>query len=144
MGRRSEIRAPCGGSRWREGPCSGMACRLMSWLRSPTLIIVLTQLLFTAGDLLARVNMKRGGFALANFLTVWFVVYTLLRTLATFGQLYVLAAVPIGRTMALFGATSITVVNVLGVLLLGEVLSVGSYVGVSLAVLSFVVMALAR
>jgi multidrug transporter EmrE-like cation transporter len=68
----------------------------------------------------------------------------LTRTIATFGQLYVLATIPIGRTMALFGATSITVVNLLGVLLLGEVLSVSSYVGVSLAVLSFVVMAIGR
>jgi len=104
----------------------------------------MTQLLFTTGDLLARANMKRGGFALANFVTGWFLLYTLTRTIATFGQLYVLATVPIGRTMALFGATSITVVNLLGVLLLGEVLSAWSYVGVSLAVLSFVVMAIGR
>lgn len=116
----------------------------MPWYRHPIAVIVTTQLLFTTGDLLARVNMKKGGFLLANFVTGWFLLYTLTRTVATFGQLYVLATVPIGRTMALFGATSITVVNLLGVLLLGEVLSVRSYVGVSLAVLSFVVMAIGR
>jgi hypothetical protein len=116
----------------------------MSWFRHPVIVIVVTQLLFTAGDLLARIQMKKGGFLLSNFVTGWFLVYTLTRTVATFGQLYVLATVPIGRTMALFGATSITLVNLLGVLLLGEVLSVSSYIGVSLAVLSFVVMAIGR
>jgi multidrug transporter EmrE-like cation transporter len=70
------------------------------------------------------------------------VSYFILRTLAMFGQLYVLANVPIGKSMALFGATSIALVNVLGVLLLGEVLTASAYVGVSLAVLAFVVIAL--
>lgn len=111
--------------------------------RHPLVAIVATQLLFTTGDLLARANMKRGGFQLANFLTGWFILYTLLRTFATFGQLYVLSSVPIGRSMALFGASSIALVNVLGVLLLGEVLSVGAYVGVAFAVGAFLVMAVA-
>ncbi|HEX7599944.1 MAG TPA: hypothetical protein VF518_17125 [Polyangia bacterium] len=113
----------------------------MAWLKSPVLLIVGTQALFTAGDLLARANMRKGGFVLANFITWWFITYFALRTLAMFGQLYVLANVPIGKSMALFGATSIALVNVLGVLLLGEVLSTSAYLGVSLAVLAFVVMA---
>jgi len=54
----------------------------------------------------------------------------------------VLASVPIGKSMALYGATSIALVNVLGVFLLGEVLDPRAYAGVSLAVLAFVVMAL--
>jgi hypothetical protein len=114
----------------------------MVWLKSPVWLIVGTQALFTAGDLLARANMRKGGFALANFLTWWFIAYFVLRTVAMFGQLYVLASVPIGKSMALFGATSIALVNVLGVLLLGEVLTVSAYAGVSLAVLAFVVMAM--
>jgi hypothetical protein len=114
----------------------------MPWLKSPLVLIVGTQALFTAGDLLARANMRKGGFTLANFVTVWFIAYFTLRTLAMFGQLYVLANVPIGKSMALFGATSIALVNVLGVLLLGEVLTASTYVGVSLAVLAFVVIAL--
>lgn len=88
--------------------------------------------------------MKRGGFQLANFLTVWFLAYSLVRTVATFGQLYVLANIPVGRSMALFGASSIALVNVLGVLLLGEVLSQGAYVGVALAICAFLTMALTR
>jgi multidrug transporter EmrE-like cation transporter len=86
--------------------------------------------------------MRKGGFTLANFLTWWFIAYFVLRTVAMFGQLYVLASVPIGKSMALFGATSIALVNVLGVLLLGEVLTVSAYAGVSLAILAFVVMAM--
>ena len=114
----------------------------MTWLKSPVLLIIATQALFTAGDLLARANMRKGGFTLANFLTWWFIAYFVLRTVAMFGQLYVLASVPIGKSMALFGATSIALVNVLGVLLLGEVLTVSAYAGVSLAILAFVVMAM--
>jgi multidrug transporter EmrE-like cation transporter len=114
----------------------------MPWLKSPVFMIVGSQALFTAGDLLARANMRKGGFTLANFVTFWFVLYFTLRTVAMFGQLYVLSSVPIGKSMALFGATSIALVNVLGVLLLGEVLGARAYAGVSLAVLAFVVMAL--
>lgn len=116
----------------------------MSWLKSPIIIIVGTQALFTAGDLLARANMRRSGFTIASFLTWWFLAYFALRTVAMFGQLWVLASVPVGKAMALFGAASIALVNLLGVLLLGEVLTVATYAGVSLAILAFVVMALAR
>lgn len=112
----------------------------MPLLKSPVLLVVATQALFTAGDLLARSQMKKGGFTLPNFLSVWFVAYFALRTVAMFGQLCVFAAVPVGKSMALFGATSITLVNVLGVLLLGEVLSPTGYVGVALAVTAFLVM----
>lgn len=114
----------------------------MPLLKSPVFLIVTTQALFTAGDLLARAQMKKGGFALPNFLSAWFVAYFLIRTVAMFGQLCVFAAVPVGKSMALFGATSITLVNVLGVLLLGEVLSPTGYVGVVLAVAAFVVMSM--
>jgi multidrug transporter EmrE-like cation transporter len=48
--------------------------------------------------------------------------------------------VPIGKTMALFGATSIVVVNVLGFLLLGEILSPQAYLAIGLVVFAFVVM----
>lgn len=66
----------------------------------------------------------------------------MLRTIATFAQLYVFATVELGRSMALFGAMSIVLANVLAVLLLGEVLSVGGYLGVALAVSAFLVLAL--
>ena len=58
-----------------------------------------------------------------------------------FGQLYVFSQIQLGYTMALFGATSIILANVLGFLFLKEVLSPLGYVGVMLAVLGFLVLA---
>lgn len=112
----------------------------MTWIKSPLLIVVATQLLFTTGDLLARAHMRQGPFAISNFLSWWFLGYFLLRQVATFGQLYVFSALQIGKTMALFSATSIVLVNVLGVFLLGEVLSVRAYLAVGLVVLAFIVL----
>jgi uncharacterized membrane protein len=110
----------------------------MNW---PLIIIVGSQLLFTCGDLLARANMHRQGFALATFLSGWFALYFTLRTIAMFGQLYVFSSVELGKTMAVFGAVSIVLSNVLGLLVLREVLSTGTYIGVALAVLAFLVLA---
>ncbi len=114
------------------------------WLKSPIVIIVATQLLFSVGDLMARANMRKHGFTVAAFLKLWFFVYIASRQVATVGQLYILASAPIGRTMALFGAASIVLANLLGVLLLGDILSLRSYAGVALAVLAFTVMSVAK
>jgi drug/metabolite transporter (DMT)-like permease len=46
--------------------------------------------------------------------------------------------------MALFGAGSIVLANVLGVLLLGDVLSIRTYAGVALAVMAFLAMSFAK
>jgi uncharacterized membrane protein len=46
--------------------------------------------------------------------------------------------------MALFGAASIVLANLLGVLLLGDFLSLRSYAGIGLAVLAFTVMSVAK
>jgi multidrug transporter EmrE-like cation transporter len=115
-----------------------------AWLKSPVVIVVGTQLLFSVGDLMARANMRKHGFTAAAFLNVSFLVYILSRQIATVGQMYVLATVPIGKTMALFGAGSIVLANVLGVLLLGDVVSMRSYVGIALAVMAFLVMSLGK
>ena len=112
----------------------------MAWFRSPIIITVGTQLLFSAGDLLARANMRKNGFTLAAFLNVSFWVYMLSRQIATVGQLYILATVPVGKTMALFGACSIVLANLLGVLLLGDLLSPRAYAGIGLAVMAFFIM----
>lgn len=114
----------------------------MTWLKSPVMVIVATQLLFTAGDLIARANMRHSPFSLSTFLSGWFVVYFLIRQVAMFGQLYVFSALQIGRSMALFSATSIVAVNILGILLLGEILSVQAYLAIGFVVLGFVVLAL--
>ena len=114
------------------------------WLRSPLVVVVGTQLLFSVGDLMARANMRKHGFTAAAFLNLSFLVYILSRQLATIGQLYVLATVPIGKTMALFGAGSIVFANMLGVLLLGDVLTMRSYIGIALAVVAFMVMSFSK
>jgi multidrug transporter EmrE-like cation transporter len=111
-----------------------------AWVKSPIVVIVGTQLLFSVGDLVARANMRKHGFTAAAFLNLTFLAYILSRQVATVGQLYVLATVPIGKTMALFGAASIVFANVFGVLLLGDFLSTRIYAGITLAVLAFLVM----
>jgi drug/metabolite transporter (DMT)-like permease len=117
---------------------------VLAWLKSPIVVVVGTQLLFSVGDLMARANMRKHGFTAAAFLNLSFLIYIVSRQIATVGQLYVLATVPLGKTMALFGAASILLANVLGVLLLGDVISPRAYAGIALAVLAFVVMSLGR
>jgi len=117
---------------------------VVAWFKSPAVVIVSTQLIFSVGDLMARANMRKHGFTAAAFLNLSFLIYILSRQIATVGQMYVLASVPIGKTMALFGAGSIVLANVLGVLLLGDVVSVRSYAGIALAVLAFLVMSLGK
>ena len=117
---------------------------VVPWLKSPFVIVVGTQLLFSVGDLMARANMRKHGFTAAAFLNLSFVIYILTRQLATVGQMYVLATVPIGKTMALFGAASIVFSNVFGVLLLGDLLSMRAYAGIALAVTAFLVMSFGR
>jgi multidrug transporter EmrE-like cation transporter len=112
----------------------------MTYIKSPLLIIVATQLFFTSGDLLARAHMRHSLFTLSTFVSWWFLLYFLLRQVAMFGQLYVFATLQLGKTMAIFGATSMIVVNLLGVLLLGEVLSIQAYLALGLVILGFLVM----
>jgi hypothetical protein len=111
----------------------------MNW---PIIVIIGTQLIFTSSDLLARNYMPKQGFALATFLSGWFLAYFSLRTLAMFGQLYVFTTIELGKTVALFGAVSILLANILGLLLLKEVLSPATYAAISLVVIAFVVLAL--
>ena len=111
----------------------------MNWT---TIILIGTQLLFTSSDIVARSNMRNSGFHLAAFLAPWFLLYFLIRQAAMFGQLYVFSSVELGKSMALFGAASIILSNILGLLVLKEVLSVPAYIGVSLAVAAFLVLVL--
>jgi len=110
----------------------------MNW---PIIIIICTQLLFTASDFLARTFMPKQGFVLASFLSVWFLVYFSIRIIAMFGQLYVFTAIELGKTMALFGAVSIILSNLLGFFLLKEILSPTAYIGVVLVIIAFVILA---
>ena len=115
---------------------------MMAWLKSPYVIVIGTQALFTVGDLLARYNMRSQGFTWATFVTWWFLLYFIIRQVAMFAQLYVFAGVELGKSMAMFGAVSIALSNLLGFLLLGEILGVAAYVGVALAISAFLVLTL--
>jgi uncharacterized membrane protein len=105
------------------------------------IVVIIAQICFTLSDLLGRWFMPTYGFTIQAFLQPWFAGYLFLRTVATFGQLYVFTAVELGKTMALFGATSIVLANALGLLLLNEVLTIGEYIGVVIAVIAFLVLA---
>lgn len=98
------------------------------------LILIGTQMLFTTGDFMARYYMSRQGFNVGVLTSAWFWIYTAIRQVATFGQLYIFANLPLGKTMALFAATSVVLSNVLGFLFMAERLSAYGYAGVVLAV----------
>lgn len=115
-----------------------------AFLRSPLAAVIAGQLLFTMGDLIARANMRTMGFRLSTFLSGWFLAYFIIRQAAMFMQLYVFASMPLGKSMALYGAISIVLSNILGILLLGEILSVGAYLGVGCAVASYVILAFVK
>lgn len=88
--------------------------------------------------------MRQSGFHTATFISFWFAGYLLIRTIATVGQLYVFANTEVGKTMALFSAFSLVLVNVAGVLFLGEILPIRAYIGIMLALTAIVVISLSR
>ena len=104
---------------------------------NPILILVITQTLFTASDFMGRYYMSRYGFTLTNFISFWFLVYIVIRTIATFGQLYIFTQFGLGKTMSLFGAVSIALSTVLAVLLFKEIVTPVQYAGITLAILAF-------
>lgn len=89
----------------------------------PFVILIGSQLLFTTSDLNGRWAMVRYGFSVASFVSIWFLVYFAVRMVGTFGQLYVLSQMEIGKSIALFGVVGIVLANVLGLLVLKEALS---------------------
>lgn len=110
--------------------------------KSPAFIIIGSQLLFSISDVIGARAMKAQGFTPAAFFTWWFLTYTVIRQVAVFGQLYIYANMELGRTVALFGAGSIVIGNVMGFLLFKETMSLPVYVGVSLAICAFLALAL--
>lgn len=103
-------------------------------------VLIGAQSLFTVADLLARSNLSRNGFHFETLWTTWFISYFALRTLAMCGELYVFSHVDLGKTTALFGAVSILIANVLGVLVLGELISTVGYVAVVCATFAFLLL----
>jgi uncharacterized membrane protein len=110
-------------------------------MQTTLLILVGTQLIYSISDFMGRYYMSKHGFHAASFLMPWFLWYQLIRQIAMFGQLYIFAVIPLGKTMAMLGATSIVISNVLGILFLKEVLSPVAYFGVMLAVIAILILA---
>jgi uncharacterized membrane protein len=106
------------------------------------LVVVLGQLLFTAADLLARVKMRQHGFAPDAFVAWWFVGYMAIRTLATFGQLWVLAKLVMGQALPMFAAASVVLSVLLSATVLNEGLTVKTAVGGGLAIAALLALAL--
>lgn len=111
---------------------------------NPILVLLVAQGLYTASDLMARYYMGAYGFTLHNFLSPWFLVYFILRTAAMFGTLYLFTLFDLGKNVGLFAAVSIILGNVLGYLLLGEVLAPVQYVGVMLAIAAVLTLILVK
>ena len=88
--------------------------------------------------------MKQDGFTASTFVSWWFLIYMAIRMIGTIGQLYIFSNTEVGKTLALFGAFSLILVNIGGVLFLGEVLPLKAYVGVMLAIAAVVVLALTK
>ncbi|MFH1506468.1 MAG: hypothetical protein ABIE94_05800 [archaeon] len=112
----------------------------MNWV---LFALIAAQLLYTTSDLMARNYMPKYGFTWAAFLTGWFAIYFIIRIFAMVGQLYVFTSVELGKTVAMFGALGIVLANVLGLLVFKEILPPWAYIGVSLAIIAFFVLAFA-
>lgn len=106
------------------------------------LIALISQLFFTSGDLLARKFMAGQPFSIATFSKPWFLIYFLVRIIAMFGQLYILSRFQVGKTMLLFAVLSLILVNVLGFVLLKEILGPKDYVALSLTIIAFFILVL--
>ena len=103
-------------------------------------ILVITQILYTATDFWGKVMMSRSGFSIGTIISFEFLWYYILRIIPTIGQLYVFSQNNLGKSMALFGAVSIVLSNIIGILFLSESLTTVQYIGTSLAVLAFIVL----
>ncbi|MBA2482129.1 MAG: hypothetical protein H0V44_15825 [Planctomycetes bacterium] len=104
-------------------------------------VIIGSQLLFSTSDFMARYYMKGQAFCVATFVSVWFAIYFIIRTIAMFGMLYAFTTVPLGRTMGLLSMTGLVVANVLGLLLLKEVLTPVAYIGLALGMIALFLLA---
>jgi multidrug transporter EmrE-like cation transporter len=94
------------------------------------------------GDVIAKYNLNITGYKSVILISPWFFAYILTKVVATTAQFYVFSNFDLGKSMAIFGAISIILSNSIGFLLMSERLTVGGYVGVSMACMAFLVIAL--
>jgi hypothetical protein len=108
------------------------------------LILIGSQALFTTSDLLGNHYMQKLGFRWSTFISLWFLLYVCLRSAATIGQLYVFTHFQLGKTMALFSVVNLVLANLLGYLVLGQMLPPMAYLGIMFAIAAFFIVAFAR
>jgi hypothetical protein len=109
---------------------------------NPLVVVIVSQLLFTASDLLARLKMRQLGFGAEAFVSWWFVGYMGLRMLATFGQLWVLSRLVMGAALPMFAAASAVLSMMLSITVLNEGLSTKTVIGGGLAIAALVALAI--
>lgn len=109
---------------------------------SPIVVVLITQLVFSATDLLARSHLRSANFGVSSIAQPWFIWYAAIRVISTFAQFYVFTKVDLGKTVTLFSIAGIIFANILGVLFLKEVLSVKDYLGVVLAIIALIILAI--
>jgi len=108
---------------------------------NPVVVLIFAQLLFGASDLLGRWYMSRHGFSATTLISLPILGYFAIRTVATVMQLYVFTHIDLGKTIALFGITSIVLANVLGFLFLKEILTAWEYIGIFIGIAAFLILA---
>lgn len=109
---------------------------------SAIVVILITQLIFSLTDLLARSHLRNSSLGLSSFLQPWFLTYAVVRVTSTIAQFYVFTKIDLGKTVTLFAVAGIIFANILGVLFLKEVLSVKDYIGVILAIIALVILSI--
>src|SRR5207237_1117847 len=113
-------------------------------IMSPLILLVGAQLTFNVSDLMGRYFMSRNSFSLSTFLSLWFAIYMLIRTVATMVELYVFKTFELGKLVTIVSVGSIIFANILGVLVLKEVLPTIAYLGIALAMIAFMLVAFAK
>ena len=107
-------------------------------------VVLVAQILFSVSDIMGRYFMKHKGFHVDSFVSVWFAMYLLIRTAATFGQLFALAHLELGRSQTLFGVTGLVFANLVGLFFFKEALNPLAYVGVVIAIFAFLLVGFSR
>jgi multidrug transporter EmrE-like cation transporter len=86
--------------------------------------------------------MHQHGLDADAFVSWWFAGYMALRTLATFGQLWVLSKLVLGHALPMFAASSVVVSMLHSVTVLSQGLTTMAVIGGGLAVASLVALTL--
>ena len=102
------------------------------------LLLVLVQILTTAGDFFTRKYLKVEGFGVAQLSAWWFWAFVVIKIFTNGIWLTMLTQVELGRLSALFGVCSLITANIISIMFLGDILKPTQYIGVGFAVLALI------